>query len=209
MKPALLVGKVAAATVWANNMSHPPQLSKPLYGLVAWPPEVLDTWMKSIQERLNVRAFGLPHINLRAPFQTSLSQPELLAAVREMLRQEPCFEVKIKGWKRVKGIIFLQCELDTKLSQLHCRALAIGPSSHAPYDGNLYQPHLTLALGILPWAEDIVWAEVISLISPISSFSVEAISLTLEHRGEVQELHTFPLVEVQDTGIKQVVLYQL
>lgn len=41
-----------------------------LYSVVAWPPEVLDTWLRRWQEHLGVRGFGVPHLNLRAPFTT-------------------------------------------------------------------------------------------------------------------------------------------
>ncbi|GBF05550.1 RNA ligase of LigT family [Deinococcus aerius] len=173
------------------STTFPP--SPPLYSLVAWPPEALDTWLRRTQERLNVRAFGVPHLNLRAPFQTDLRTPELVAAFREVLRGEGPFEVRVKGWKRVPHVIFLECELDARLANLHARALSVGPSSRAPHDGERYIPHLTLALGLLPWAEDEVWEQVRDLMPPVQAFTVNVLSLTREERGEVQELHTFPL----------------
>ncbi|WP_135229608.1 2'-5' RNA ligase family protein [Deinococcus fonticola] len=165
----------------------------PLHSIVAWPPEVLDTWMRRQQERLNVRGFGLPHLNLRAPFQTPLRSKELVAAFRAELKDETQFDVQIKGWKRLPSVIFLECQMDDKLRDLHRRLLSIGPSSHAPYDGAEYRPHLTLGLGILPWAADDLWNEVQHLTPPLTSFTVTALSLTREVGGEVQELHTFPL----------------
>lgn len=171
-----------------------PEPPRPLYSLVAWPPQVLDTWMRRAQARLNVSGFGLPHLNLRAPFQTSLSGPELVAAFREGLRGEAAFEVRVRGWKRLSGVIFLEFELEPALTELHARMLDVGPSSRAPYDGADYRPHLTLALGILPWAEDLLWEQVQTLTPPLDRFTVAALSLTREERGEVQELHTFPLI---------------
>ena len=53
---------------------------------------------------------------------------------------------------------------------------------------------LTLALGVLPWAEDLLWGQVQALTPPLERFTVQALSLTREERGEVQELHTFPLL---------------
>lgn len=173
------------------SAAFPP--SPPLYSLVAWPPEALDTWLRRTQERLNVRGFGVPHLNLRAPFRTDLGTPELVAAFREVLRGEGPFEVRVKGWKRVPHVIFLECELDAHLADLHARALSVGPSSRAPHDGERYLPHLTLALGLLPWAEDALWEQVRGLVPPVRAFSVIVLSLTREERGEVQELHTFPL----------------
>ncbi|AIZ45814.1 2'-5' RNA ligase [Deinococcus radiopugnans] len=171
-----------------------PEPARPLFSLVAWPPQVLDTWMRRTQAALNVSGFGLPHLNLRAPFQTSLEGSELVAAFREGLRGEPALEVRVRGWKRLSGVIFLEFELDSALAALHARVLSIGPSSRAPYDGADYRPHLTLALGILPWAEDLLWEQVQALTPPLDRFTVQALSLTREERGEVQELHTFPLI---------------
>lgn len=167
---------------------------KPLHSLVAWPPEVLDTWMRRQQEKLNVRAFGLPHLNLRAPFQTTLRSAEMICALRELLKDEPELTVRIKGWKRLPSVFFLECQLTAQLERLHAKALQINPSSRAPYDGHDYRPHLTLALGILPWAEDHLWEQIRQLHPPIQEFTVQALSLTREERGEVQELHTFPLL---------------
>lgn len=168
-------------------------LSGPLYSLVAWPSPALDTWLRRTQEQLNVRGFGAPHLNLRAPFQTSLSAPELVAAFREVLRGEAEFGVRVRGWKRLPHVLFLECDLDETLRRLHARTLAVGPSSRAPHDGPGYTPHLTLALGILPWAEAHLWAQVQALQPPVDRFSVQVLSLTREERGEVQEVHTFPL----------------
>ncbi|MDV6375688.1 2'-5' RNA ligase family protein [Deinococcus arenicola] len=171
-----------------------PEPSRPLYSLVAWPPQVLDTWMRRAQAGLNVSGFGLPHLNLRAPFQSSLDSAELVGAFREGLRGTAALDVRVRGWKRLSGVVFLEFELDPALADLHARMLAVGPSSRAPYDGADYRPHLTLALGILPWAEDLLWEQIRQLTPPLERFTVEALSLTREQRGEVQELHTFPLI---------------
>ena len=170
-----------------------PEVPAPLHSIVAWPPEVLDTWMRRTQEKLNVASFGLPHLNLRAPFQTPLDAPALVAAFREALRGQTQFEVRIRGWKYLPHVIFLECELDDCLLDLHARTLAVGPSSRAPYDGPDFRPHLTLALGVLTVAEPVLWARVRDLKPPVDRFTVQALSLTREERGEVVELHTFPL----------------
>ncbi|MPY66159.1 2'-5' RNA ligase family protein [Deinococcus sp. SDU3-2] len=177
-------------------MTAPDRASgQPLYSLVAWPPEALDTWLRRTQERLGVRGFGAPHLNLRAPFQTDLSTGELVAAFREALRGTAPFEVPVRGWKRLPHMLFLECVRTPHLSDLHARALSVGPSTRAPHDGEGYTPHLTLGLGILPRVEDLIWAEVQKLTPPATSFGVEVLSLTREERGEVQEVHTFPLGE--------------
>ena len=163
------------------------------YSLVAWPPARLSEWLGALQKELQVSSFGLPHINLRAPFQTELSRPELIARFRDVLEGAGTFEVTIKGFKRYKGVIFLECEASARMLYLHLSALSIGPSTRSPYDGEAYSPHLTLALGILPWAEEELWERVKALELPVKQFKVSALSLTVEEKGEVNELHTFPL----------------
>ncbi|MBB5235068.1 2'-5' RNA ligase family protein [Deinococcus budaensis] len=172
-----------------------PSVPGPLYSLVAWPPEALDTWLRRTQERLGVRGFGAPHLNLRAPFQTDLTAAQLVAAFRAALRGAGPFEVQVRGWKRLPHLLFLEFERTCALRELHARALTVGPSTRAPHDGEGYTPHLTLGLGILPRAEDELWAEVQPLVPPVSRFEVGVLSLTREERGEVQEVHTFPLGE--------------
>lgn len=142
-----------------------------------------------------MRGFGVPHLNLRAPFQLQvpLTSSELVATFREVLYGQGPLQVVVKGWKQVPGTIFLECELSPQLAALHERLLTAVPSSRSPYDGDEYRPHLTLGLGILPWAEAEVWAAVQQEIPPLERFEIEALSLTREELGEVQELHTYPL----------------
>ncbi|WP_309572110.1 2'-5' RNA ligase family protein [Deinococcus sp.] len=174
--------------------------ARPLHSVVAWPPAALDKWMRRLQAELNVSGFGTPHLNLRAPFQTPLGTSELVGGMRQALRDQPAFEVRVKGWKRLPGVIFLECEPDPALLGLHNVIVNVGPSTRAPYDGQDYRPHLTLALGVLPWGADILWATVHERTPPVMSFTVEALSLTREARGEVQEIHTFPLRAVTDAA---------
>ncbi|SEJ02746.1 2'-5' RNA ligase [Deinococcus reticulitermitis] len=165
-----------------------------LHSVVAWPPEALDTWMRRVQAELRVSGFGWPHLNLRAPFSTPLEASELIARLRRELRSQSALTVRLCGWKRVPGAIFLRCDLSPELADLHRRLLTAVPSSVSPYDGEQYLPHLTLALGVLPWAADELWEKVGSLTPPVTQFTIEALSLTREERGEVQELHTYPLL---------------
>lgn len=167
----------------------------PLTSVVAWPSEKLDTWLRKQQQSLGVSGFGAPHLNLRAPFQTTLSDEELVRALRQAIGEQRAFKVSIRGWKRLPGIIFLECHLSPELSALHRRLLEVGPSTRTPYDGEAYRPHLTLALGILPWASDQLWEQVQQLTPPVSEFEVTALSVTREKNGEVQEWHTLPLTE--------------
>ncbi|MFC5849917.1 2'-5' RNA ligase family protein [Deinococcus petrolearius] len=179
------------------HLPGPPQA---LYSVVAWPPPQLDTWLRRQQEHLNVRAFGAPHLNLRAPFQTELRGEALISACRAALAEQGAFEVRLRGWRRVPGIFFLECEPEGAIRDLHRRLLDALPSSRGPHDGDGYRPHLTLALGVLPWAEEELWGAVQALTPPVTHFSVQALTLTREERGEVQELHTFPLEGAVDSA---------
>ena len=165
------------------------------YSLVAWPPPKLDSWLRRVQEQLGVSGFGVPHINVRAPFQTELSRRELIDRFRDVLDGASSFEVTVKGFKRYKSVIFLECEASARMLYLHLMALSVGPSTRSPYDGESYAPHLTLALGLLPWAEDDLWERVEALELPLTRFKVSALSLTVEEKGEFIELHTFPLTD--------------
>lgn len=165
------------------------------YSLVAWPPPRLDGWLRRLQEELGVSGFGVPHINIRAPFQTELSRRELIDRFRAALDGADAFEVTVRGFKRYKSVIFLECEASARILYLHLVALGVGPSTRSPYDGEAYAPHLTLALGVLPWAEDELWERVTAAELPLTRFRVSALSLTIEEKGEFIELHTFPLRE--------------
>ncbi len=169
----------------------------PLYGLVAWPSPALDGWLRGQQLRLGVRAYGDPHLNLRAPFPILSSEDGLVAALRAMLCDVQGFEVRVKGWRTFPGVVFLECELSPELAALHDRALALPGAPPQPYDQKDYIPHLTLALGVLPWRQQELELELAALHAPEGRFEVSAISLTRESGGEVREVRTFPL---QPTG---------
>jgi 2'-5' RNA ligase len=168
-----------------------------LYGLVAWPSSELDGWLRSQQRELEVTAYGEPHLNLRAPFPFLGSEEDLVCALRSLLEGVPSFEVQIKGWRTFPGVVFLECELSPALTLLHDRVLSLPGVAPQPYDQQEYIPHLTLALGVLPWAQNHLETELKERRSPVASFSVCALSLTREAGGEVREVHTFPLNVLQ------------
>lgn len=202
----------------------------PLYGLVAWPSPELDGWLRQQQRRLCVRAYGDPHLNLRAPFYVDQScgeplefqslesqspefqspefqspgtrQPSgavqqaeeaLVQEIRALLSDVPSFEVRVRGWRTFPGIVFLECERSPDLLALHDLVLTLPAAPPQPYDQREYLPHLTLALGVLPWAWPQLETQLEGLNSPVPGFRVSALSLTRESGGEVRELHTFPL----------------
>lgn len=166
------------------------------YSLVAWPPNELDKWIRGLQQDLEVRGFGSPHINLRAPFESALSSAELVNQIRRVLKNSHTLQFDYIGMKRFPYVFFLEFALSEAIRSLHFELLAgIQPSEAGPYDGEAYRPHLTLALCVLPNVADELWQQVEQLVPPVTFFEVNALSLTLEVRGEVQELHTFPLLD--------------
>ncbi|WP_229775830.1 2'-5' RNA ligase family protein [Deinococcus ruber] len=173
--------------------SPPTVLPRPLYGLVAWPCSTLDRWLRQQQQRLGVRAFGEPHLNLRAPFSAEPSEAALVDSLRSLLAQTQPFEVEVGGWRVFPGTVFLECHLSPELLALHDHVLTLPGAPPQPYDQKEYIPHLTLALGVLPWARDALNSELLQLTPPVSRFTVSALSLTREGGGEVREIHTFPL----------------
>lgn len=183
------------ATDETTELPHRSGVTGGSYSLVAWPPPKLDGWVRRRQDELGVSSFGVPHINLRAPFQTNLPKAELIERFRDVLDGASSFEVRVKGFKRYKGVIFLECEASARMLYLHLMALSVGPSTRSPYDGESYAPHLTLALGVLPWAEDDLWEQIEAQAPPLERFRVSALSLTQEEKGEFLELHTFPLAD--------------
>ncbi|WP_407538756.1 2'-5' RNA ligase family protein [Deinococcus radiomollis] len=172
----------------------------PLYGLVAWPSPELDRWLRAQQLRLGARAYGEPHLNLRAPFPISGTEDELVSLLRSVLGGVPCFDVQIKGWRTFPSVVFLECVRSAELETLHEQVLALKCAPPQPYDQKDYIPHLTLALGVLPWYQKQLEPELERLHPPVGHFEVSALSLTREAGGEVREVHTFPLRVTDNDG---------
>jgi 2'-5' RNA ligase len=165
-----------------------------LYGLVAWPSPELDGWLRQQQERLGVRAYGEPHLNLRALFSIQHTEEALVSSLRALLGGVCGFEVRVRGWRTFPGVVFLEFERSAQLDALHERVLDLPGAPPQPYDQQEYIPHLTLALGVLPWAQPDLEAQLEEMHWPVNGFRVSALSLTREAGGEVREIHTFPLL---------------
>lgn len=165
-----------------------------LYGLLAWPPAPLARWLTAQQRQLGLAAYGPPHLNLRTPFEWEGQEAELRACVARALRGVGAFEVSLHGWRRFPHTIFLELALDSSLRQAHQYSLALDGVPAGPRDGQEYIPHLTLALGILPWAEEGAWQKVQALAAPpLTRWTVRELALTLERQGTLQEVARFRL----------------
>ena len=166
-----------------------------LYSLVAWPPHELARWVAEVQRDLGLAAFGAPHLNLRAPFEYAGDEGVLLDASARVALDLPAFEVRFRAWRRFPHTVFLELAAVEALREAHARSLRELPVAPSERDGDGYLPHLTLALGVCPWAEGDVWARVKELVPPVLSWTVDAFALTLEQRGEIVELARFGLAQ--------------
>ncbi|AFZ65819.1 2'-5' RNA ligase family protein [Deinococcus peraridilitoris] len=164
-----------------------------LYSLVAWPPERLARWVTDVQREHAFASYGAPHLNLRTPFEYSGDEGLLIDAVALAVTGLTPFEVEFRAWRRFPHTIFLELNSTRLLMEAHARVLSELPVPGSERDASGYLPHLTLALGLCPWAEESAWEAIRSLVPPVLSWTVDAFALTLENRGEIVELARYPL----------------
>lgn len=164
-----------------------------LYSLVAWPPSELAGWMQDLQGRLNLAAYGAPHLNLRAPFEWAGPEAELDAQLRRALRGLSAFEVHLIGWQRFPHTIFLGVERSPAVWQAHTCSLQLSDAPPSARDAEAYRPHLTLALGLLPWAEDAAWQAAQPHTPPTAGWTARELALTRDEGGEISTLETYRL----------------
>lgn len=164
-----------------------------LYSLVAWPPEDLARWVVKVQRTQGFASYGAPHLNVRTPFEFEGDEGLLTDAVALALHGLSAFEVTFRAWRRFPHTIFLELHKAPLLMEAHARVLRELPVPAGDRDAQGYLPHLTLALGLCPWAEDAAWQAITHLVPPVLSWTVDAFALTLENRGEIVELARFPL----------------
>lgn len=162
----------------------------PLYSVVGWPPEPLARWMAREQRRLDVSGFGPPHFNVRSPF-VHRDEPELAARLGALLAEQPAVPLTVRGWRKLPSMVFLELECGPEVMALHERLLALAPPG--PYDGERFLPHLTFALGLLPWAEEDIWAEVQALESALRRWDLGQLTLTREEGGRIHEVQAYRL----------------
>ncbi|TSA81151.1 2'-5' RNA ligase family protein [Deinococcus detaillensis] len=164
-----------------------------LYSVVAWPTAELAEWLSALQRRLGVRSYGEAHLNLRAPFEYAGDPNELICDVRRSLAGVPPFQVEFLHWRRFPHVIFLEYALSVPLHGLHQRLIQVPGAPPSSYDGERFIPHVSLAIGVVDWAEESIWNALKDLRPPQGSFEVQAASLTKEASGELREVRTFPL----------------
>ncbi len=165
-----------------------------LYSVVAWPTAELGVWLRELQRRLGVSSYGEPHLNLRVPFEYTGDSKTLICEVRRVLADLPPFQVEFLRWRHFPHVFFMEYTLSEPLQDVHRRLIEVPGAPAGKYDGEDFIPHLSLAIGVCDWAEEKVWQHLEHLRPPQSRFEVRAASLTREAGGELQEIHTFPLI---------------
>lgn len=154
-----------------------------LYSVSGWPPEPLARFMAREQGRLGVSGFGPPHLNLRSVF--SHPDPAALAEqLGDILADQPPLALRLRGWRKLPSMIFLELERSPELMALHERLLDLAPAG--PFDGAEFLPHLTFALGILPWAEQELWEQVQTLEASLHEWHLSQLTLTREAGGPLK-----------------------
>jgi len=153
-----------------------------------------------VQRDLGFASYGAPHLNIRTPFEYEGSEAELMSAVDRTVRGLPPFDVRFRAWRRFPHTIFLELERAPLLMEAHARALRELPAPGTTRDADGFLPHLTLALGLCDWAEDNAWEAVKPLVPPVLTWTVGAVALTLEARGEILELARYVLREPGGSG---------
>lgn len=108
--------------------------------------------MARLQTKHGVRGFGLPHLNLRQPFEWEHGEESLKKAVQGILRSHAPFRLRLGGWSSFpQGVVYLRAYGGTPFRKLHHALEALAPPLKE-IEGPSYIPHLTLALGLSPEA---------------------------------------------------------
>jgi len=159
-----------------------------LYGIVALPPQPLRRWIENFQKRHSLAAYGEAHLNLRSPFGWSGTETELMAALERHLGGLPPLEVRLGKWDRFSSTVFIDVEKTPQLAQFHRAALEIPGAEPSSFDGHAYSPHLTVALGICPWAYRRIWREVHSEDVPVARWTSHELYLARDAGGELERV---------------------
>lgn len=164
-----------------------------LYGLLAWPDETLNQWVLDLQQRYGVASYGAPHLNMRAPFLWLGSDEELLYQTTRVLQRMPPFELVVSGWQRFDSAFYIGVEETYTLHYVHQKLVQIGGQPYGKTDLENYVPHITVALGVCPWARDILWEQLIQEKPPTLRWQVKRLALAVDMGGELATLHEFEL----------------
>lgn len=157
-----------------------------LYGILALPPTPLKNWIERFQERHELASYGTPHLNLRSPFVWSGSESSLIAACQKQFADLPPLELELSGWERFSSTVFIGVKPTPLLERFHQTALYLPDTQTSSMDGPNFVPHVTVALGICPWAFRRMWREVTAESIPSSTWLIQELYLAKDNAGELE-----------------------
>jgi len=173
-----------------------------LYGIVALPPQPLRRWIENFQKRHSLAAYGEAHLNLRSPFGWGGSESELMAALERHLGGLPPLEVRLGKWDRFSSTVFIGVEKTVQLEQFHRAALEIPGAQTSSFDGDAFSPHLTVALGICPWAYRRIWREIHSEDVPVARWTSSELYLARDAGGELERVGKLELGKLESAKLE-------
>jgi 2'-5' RNA ligase len=163
-------------------------MSRGVYGITAWPPKALETFILETQAQFDVSSYGEPHFNLRYPFIWAGLEEDLIerfAAFSSL----PKFEAKLRGWQDFPNALYLGIETSASVLEAHQRALAVGGEPlQAGLDAAGFVPHLTVALNPPEEKREKLFAAISKLEVPIKRWKVPSLALTRDQDGKLLEL---------------------
>lgn len=163
-----------------------------MYGVLIWPPEDLDRFLRELQALYGVQGFGPPHLNLRQPFEWPYEEEALKRGLEGILRGHRPFRLRLGGWRVFpQGVVYLRAYGGGPFRRLHQALEPLAPPLKE-IEGPSYLPHFTLALG-LSLEEALELARRLPP-PPRASFTVrEAALVRDEAGGRLVEVARFPL----------------
>jgi 2'-5' RNA ligase len=163
-------------------------MSRGVYGITAWPPKVLETFILEMQARFGVSSYGEPHFNLRYPFIWAGLEEDLLERFAA-LSSLPKFEAKLSGWQEFPNALYLGVEASASVLEAHRRALTVGGEPlQAGLDAAGFVPHLTVALNPPEEKRETLFTAISKLEVPIKRWKVSSLALTRDQDGTLLEL---------------------
>jgi 2'-5' RNA ligase len=167
-----------------------------LYGILALPPTPLKNWIERFQERHGLAAYGTPHLNLRSPFLWSGTEASLLTACQQQFAHLPPLELQLGGWERFSSTVFIGVKPNPLLEHFHQAALRLPHTTPSSLDAANFVPHITVALGICPWAFRRMWREVTAEHVPSSRWRIEELYIAKDNVGELEIVGSLELARL-------------
>ncbi len=168
-------------------------MSAGVYGITAWPPKALTSFVEDFQAQHGVQAYGQPHFNLRYPFLWAGTEEELIERVQSCARI-PRFRAWIDGWAEFPSALYIAIRATSKVLEAHERVLEVGGTPlYAGLDQHDYVPHVTVALGLTDENRRRILSATRTRPMPRRSWTVTHLALTRDENGRLLELSRVPL----------------